>query len=292
MSYVVTIAKAARIPESAPFSGVALLGCLWANPGDMGTTWPTMILVVASTFFLTAFAFIFNDIQDVEHDRRSGSKSKRPLVAGSLSTRSAWLILIVFAVTGNLLLALWAPWSVFCVGLSTLPVSIVYSLRAHPFKTLPVFSTLIHLVSGTQTFIIGAWSIGGADWTPLVIGPFFGLVFAAGHLHHEAADVEADRRSGVRTHAVRFGPKPTLAGGFLLWCLSCAHFSALALLRVVPVIWGWTQLGIFACYLAGFIIIVRFRPDPARLKTLQIIYRIAYLGGGALMAAFALLEPV
>jgi 4-hydroxybenzoate polyprenyltransferase len=251
-----------------------------------------MFLAMACALLLTAFAFTFNDIQDIEYDRKSGSKSERPLITGALSVRSAWLTSIGFLTGGNLLLALWAPWAALCVGLSTIPVSIAYSWRTYPFKTLPALSSLIHLIFGTQAFILGAWSVGNADWTSLGIGAFFGLVFAAGHLHHEVADVEPDRRSGIKTHAVRFGPRPTLMAGFLLWCLSCVHFSGLALLHLVPAPWGWIQLGMFTCYLAGFMLIVRGRPDPNRLKTLQVIYRSAYLGGGVLMATATLLESI
>jgi 4-hydroxybenzoate polyprenyltransferase len=291
MSHLATLVKATRLLESLPFCGAALLGCLWVGVDDVCRIWPTVLLAMASALLLTAFAFTFNDIQDIEHDRISGSKSERPLVKGSLSVRSAWFISIGFLTVGNLLLALWAPWAALCVGLSTIPVSIAYSWRTCPFKTLPALSSVIHLIFGTQAFIVGAWSIGEANAASLAVGAFFGLVFAAGHLHHEVADVEADRSGGVRTHAVRYGPRPTLIAGFLLWCLSCVHFSALSLLHLGPAIWGWTQLGMFTCYLAGFFILLRGRTDPGRLGNLQTVYRIAYLSGGVLMAVAALLEP-
>ncbi len=244
---------------------------------------------MAGAFLLASFAFTFNDLQDLEPDRLSEEKSDRPLVSGALSARSVQVLTASVAVVGIVLLGAGTPRFALYAGLSTIPVSVAYSFRAFSSKTVPGLSSLTHLIFGIQVFVMGAWSTGEPDWISFAVGAYFGLVFAAGHLHHEVADLEADRRSGVRTCAVRFGGRPVLLAGFSLWCLSAAYFSALALLRLVPAAWGWIQLGMFACYLVGFLIVLRRGTNARRLRRLQLVYRGAYLAGGLLMVASALL---
>lgn len=280
---------ALRVRESLPFCGVALLGGLM-NQKTSDCLFPLPLgFTVASAFFLSVFAFMFNDLQDREHDRKSGSKSNRPLVNGSLSVGAGQAISFGVAIVGIALLAIGSTWTALCLGLSTIPVGAAYSWKRLPLKTVPALSSLSHMVFGILIFTLGAWSVSELTMVPLAVGAYFGLVFAAGHLHHEVADLETDRSSGVETHAVRYGGKSTLWAGFVLWCISCAYFTALALLRVVPRALGWIQLGMFACYLIGFFIIPGRSRSPALLKRLQTVYRATYLVGGSLMVAMLLL---
>jgi 4-hydroxybenzoate polyprenyltransferase len=273
-----------------PFCGIALLGGLLSRQSGNSIFPVALGFAVIGVFFMASFAFTFNDLQDIEHDRQSGSKSSRPIVDGSLSFRAARLLSALVAAVGLLLLYAGTSWFVLCVGLSTIPVGIAYSWRRFPLKTVPVLSSLTHLVFGTQVSIIGAWSVSRPDLTSLATGVYFGLLFAAGHLHHEVADLEVDRRSNVRTHAVRYGGKSIVRAGFSLLCISCVYFSMLAMLGIMPAILGWIQLGMFSCYMVGFFLILKGSWDPQRIKRLQKVYRIAYLAGGLLMVTAIILR--
>ena len=290
MSRLILTLRAIRFTETIPFCGVAVFGGLLAQgTGDFSLPIP-LILSSASVFFLAAFGFTFNDLQDVEHDRRSGVKSNRPLVDRSLTIRSAGILTATLAITGIVLLAIGTPWHVLCAGIITLPLSALYSWRRLPLKTIPVFPTLIHLIQGTLVFLLGAWVIAGPDPVFVLIGSYFGLLFAAGHLHHEVLDLEVDRVSGLKTHAVRFGVWPTLWAGFLLWCLSGAGFSALCLLDLIPAALGWIQLGMFSCYLIGFLVLLKRGFTQERMKFLQKLYRGAYAAGGLVMVLLLVVE--
>jgi 4-hydroxybenzoate polyprenyltransferase len=292
MKRLITVLRATRFVECIPFCGVTLLGGLLSSTGNVSELDPALIFTVAGIFFLASFAFAFNNLQDLEIDRQSQQKSGRPLVSGSFSVGSYKIMLAVFALLSLGLLAIGTSWPVLAAGSATILMSWLYSWRRFPFKTVPILSSLLHFVEGSLAFAIGCWSVAVPDLVSLEIGAYFGLVFAAGHLHHEVMDYDADKRCGIRTQAVRFGAKPILWIGFGLWWASAAWFSYLAWQGLVPATLGWIQLGMFASYLTGFIFIAKAQADPVLLKTLQLVYRLTYLAGGLGMLAVLLWERV
>ncbi len=246
MFRIAKIVQAMRLRESVPFFGIAFLGGLMSlEPAEVFPP-TTVLFTMAGTFLLAIFTFTFNDLQDVEYDIRSGFKSDRPLVSGSVYISSVRVISVTTMVAGLALLGIGTPLPVLCVGISTVIMAVAYSWRRTSLKKVPLISSMVHLAGGTLIFVAGAWSVIQPDPLSFMIGAYFGLVFAAGHLHHEVADFKADQESGVKTNAVRFGARPILWIGFTLWCLSCAHYSVLALQGIVPPITGWIQLGMFS----------------------------------------------
>ena len=283
MKRALTVIKALRVGEALPFSGVALLGGMLAQPAKLTRISSALVAAMAGVFCLALFAFVFNDLQDREADQRSGAKPARPLVSGLFSARFMWVLLFSVATAGLLALAIWTNRRVFWAGLVTIILSIAYSMKPVSLKSVPVLSSLIHVTEGTLACVVGWWAVGAANWTSVVVGCYFGLVFAAGHLHHEAADLFADRRSGTRTHAVLFGARTTLLAGLALWTLSAILFSALAFCVLNRQYLGWIQLAMFAAYLWGRAFILRGRNDPAAIKHLQAFYRLVFLSGGLIM---------
>ena len=291
MKRITAIVRVLRLVESLPFCGVALLGGLMAARPPQRLT-PSLGLAILATLLLACFAFAFNELQDVELDRLSETKQHRPLIDGSLSPFAVGMLCVLLLVGGLLLLALVTPRYTIIPGLGMALMGFVYSWRPLHLKTVPVLSTLAHLIFGTLVFSLGACSVGESHPGMALIGLYFGLVFSAGHLHHEVMDLEEDRQLGVKTHAVRFGARPTLWAGFTLWSLSAGYFTVLVLGAgsLIPV--AVIQLGMFACYLAVFPFMLRSRNDATRLKQLQAAYRIAYMIGGFLIAMCLLLGYV
>jgi 4-hydroxybenzoate polyprenyltransferase len=278
--------SAARIAESAPFCGVTLLGGLMARPDAAGLV--ALGHAVAGVLLLASFAFAYNDLQDVEHDRRCGAKTDRCLVSGVVSVASMRWLVLGLAISPILVLAVGTPWPIVGLAVVTLILSTLYSWRPLPLKTVPGASSALHLLQGTLAFVLGAGSVAALKPTSFAVGLYFGLVFAAGHLQHEVADWHTDRLVGVRTHAVRFGPRTTLWIGFSVWSLSCAHFSAMAGLGFVPSRLAAVQLAMYAAYAIGFFSILRGNHDASSLHRLRRFYRPVYLAGGLLMVLLLL----
>lgn len=275
-----------RLGEALPFAGVAWLGAWLAQSAAGEISWPALLIAPPAVFLLASFAFLFNDWQDGPEDRLVPGKPARwcapggrfRLSAVTLGTAGAALALL--ACLGENL-SLWA-------GLASLGLGICYSMRWLPFKQVPVLASLVHVLEGDLAFAIGWWSSGNCSWEALLPGLTFGLVFAAGHLHHEVRDLEADRRAGVRTCAVRFGPRRTMWAGFALWLGSAVPLSLFAWQRpAIPDLPAWINLLLVIGYLVLFLATGRGgdRASAKRLFRLRRLYRLLYLFGGLLMVA-------
>jgi 4-hydroxybenzoate polyprenyltransferase len=283
------ILRTLRIAECIPFCGVALLGALMRLPPELPHAWVSIGIAVVAAFLLTAFVFSFNDIQDLETDRRSGCKASRPLASGTLSKSAAWATSVGAAAIAVLLLAVWKPWPLFAVAGCAIAMGVGYSLKGVSLKTIPVISSLVHIAYATCIYTLGAWSVSVAEPGSLLVGGYFGLVFAAGHLNHEVIDAEPDHRAGVRTHAVLFGTGLAVWASFATFCLSAVYFSLLAIWGWIAGVLGWIQGGMFTGYIVCFLAL-RGQGEPARLRRLQLAYRVVYLAGGLAMVVVLLLK--
>ncbi|RME29519.1 MAG: hypothetical protein D6806_01195, partial [Deltaproteobacteria bacterium] len=203
-----------RIAEAVPLAGVTWLGCLAA---DDSAPYCTQAELVASMFLLTLFAFRFNDLQDLRQDSRTPERARdaERLAARNASSILAELSLLLLA---SLSLAWLAggpiPLTVATAGATC---ATVYSWRKMPLKQVAVAASMLHLAGGDIAFCLGWWGVSDASWHAPVAGLTFGLVFAAGHLQHEALHFEQDSKSGVRTQAVRFGPRACLSAAVVCW---------------------------------------------------------------------------
>ena len=64
------------------------------------------LLGFAAFCLISSVVYIVNDIRDVEKDRKHPAKSKRPIAAGKISARNAWMlaaVLLAAAVVCNAL---------------------------------------------------------------------------------------------------------------------------------------------------------------------------------------------
>jgi len=272
-----------RLGEALPFAGVAWLGAWLAQPAKGAVAWLPLLVAPLAVFLLAAFAFLFNDWQDGPADSLVPAKRIRArtvarhsrLGAGLLGTGG--LAMVLLALPGESR-PLWA-------GLASLVLAICYSMRWFPCKQVPVLASLVHLLEGDLAFAIGWWSSGNNSWEALLPGLTFGLVFAAGHLHHEVRDLEADRLAGVRTCAVRFGPRRTLWIGFLLWLGSALPLTIFVRQRpAIPELVAGINLLLVAGYAVLFFTLGR-GTDSRRGRLLRRLYRLLYLAGGLLMVA-------
>jgi 4-hydroxybenzoate polyprenyltransferase len=69
---------------------------------------------------------VFNDLLDVEGDRRHPQKCKRPIASGRLSVQSAWILLLVVG-TGSLAAAWWLNTKFLIASAGYLGIMLLYS---------------------------------------------------------------------------------------------------------------------------------------------------------------------
>ncbi len=86
-------------------------------------------LAAFAVFSLMASAvYIFNDLNDIEEDRRHPQKKLRPLASGRVSVKTAWIVLVVLSAASLGLAALLSQSLVYVLGIY-FGINILYSLK-------------------------------------------------------------------------------------------------------------------------------------------------------------------
>jgi 4-hydroxybenzoate polyprenyltransferase len=109
-------------------------------------------------------------------------------------------------------------------------------------RSTPIAASLNHLIGGALHFLLGYTAFHAPDLNGLLLGTFFGLVFAAGHLNQEVRDHEGDLLGGVRTSAVVFGSQSAFIASLCLFSLSYALIVSLAAAGILPGFFLWGAL--------------------------------------------------
>ena len=208
--------------------------------------WRVFLLVLAAMISGRTCAMAFNRIVDRRFDALNPRTAGRHLPAGAISMTSAVSLCLL---SGAALVA--ASWMLnpLCFALSPVALFFIcfYSLTKR-------FTDFTHVWLGIALAIapVGAWLAvkGGVEFLPMIDGKlklshsaFVPLVLALSVLLwlfgfdiiYATQDYEFDRRQGLRSLVVRWGPKNALGVAFiahlLLWIL-LAIFGALAAFRL------------------------------------------------------------
>ncbi len=94
--------KLIRLPNVITAACNSLAGALCAGVGL--NRWPDLLMLALSSMSIYAAGILWNDLFDLEEDRRE--RPSRPLPSGEVSVRLAWLISILLTVIGVILAAL------------------------------------------------------------------------------------------------------------------------------------------------------------------------------------------
>jgi 4-hydroxybenzoate polyprenyltransferase len=208
--------------------------------------WRVFVLVLVAMVSGRTCAMAFNRIVDRRFDALNPRTAGRHLPAGAISMTSAVSLCLVSG--AGLVAASWAL-NPLCFALSPLALFFIcfYSLTKR-------FTDFTHVWLGIALAIapVGAWLAvkGGVEFLPMIDGKlklshsaFVPLVLALSVLLwlfgfdiiYATQDYEFDRRQGLRSLVVRWGPKNALGVAFiahlLLWML-LAVFGALAAFRL------------------------------------------------------------
>ena len=208
--------------------------------------WRVFVLVLAAMVSGRTCAMAFNRIVDRRFDALNPRTAGLHLPAGAISMTSAVSLCLLSG--AGLVAASWAL-NPLCFALSPVALFFVcfYSLTKR-------FTDFTHVWLGIALAIapIGAWLAvkGGVEFLPMIDGKlklshsaFVPLVMAMSVLLwlfgfdiiYATQDYEFDRRQGLRSLVVRWGPKNALGVAFiahlLLWIL-LAIFGALAAFRL------------------------------------------------------------
>lgn len=166
-----------------------------------------------------SFSFLVNAIADKEVDRFHDGRSKdmnlsfQPLVTGEVSEKEALYLSVIFLFTSLLFAWLVNPFFLLLIFIVDI-FGYVYSMPPFRFKTKPIVDILCNALSAGVVYIAGL-SIGGANMDLIMILGVF-IMASTFYIPTVVTDYSFDKKAGLNTSAVFFGPKKILKVMYLL----------------------------------------------------------------------------
>jgi len=182
-----------------------------------------VIFAFIAFIFWMSFCFVLNAVGDKDVDKFHNGRSKdmnlayQPLVTGEVTEKKALYLSIMFFIFS--LLFAWLVNSLFFLLILIVDVlGYIYSMPPTRFKTKPIGDILCNTLAGGAIFIAGL-SIGGTNMNPLAILGVF-IVASNFYIPTVITDHEFDKKAGLTTSAVFFGPKKLLQMMYLLTAIA------------------------------------------------------------------------
>ena len=224
-----------RYREALIFQAPAFVGLTFSISQMTVKTGASLIIFALGGFCLMAHVFCFNDWSDWKLDYRSPEKLKHILLNKGITSHEMLTLSVVLGMASLLIFALISS-TLFIIAVMILSLGVVYSFPILRFqgKSIPLFSSILHIVGGLLTFQLGYAFFSAIGTRSLYIGGYFGLLLAAGHLVHEVQDYAGDRRNRISTNAVRFGPGFNFSMSFALSTFSFIYLFGLTHAGLIP----------------------------------------------------------
>lgn len=175
-----------------------------------------------------SFSFILNSLSDKDVDKFHDGRAKdmnlsnQPFVTGEISEKTALFITLILVII-SLFFAWLVNYLFFTLFIIANIIGYIYSMPPTRFKTKPVTDILCNALAAGVALIAGL-SIGGANMNLLfIIGTF--IVAAVFYIPTVVTDYDFDKRAGLKTSAVFFGPKKILTALYPLTIVTLAIFT-------------------------------------------------------------------
>jgi 4-hydroxybenzoate polyprenyltransferase len=228
-----------------PFALAAMVVAARDNRGWPG--WRIFALVLAAMVCARTCAMAFNRIVDRKFDALNPRTAGRPLPSGKLSLLSATILWIISGL--GLLLASFGL-NQLCFALSPVALGMIcfYSLTKR-------FTHYTHVFLGISLALapVGAWlavrgmEVSGREIVEMsVLGAAVILWLVGFDIIYALQDYEFDRKHGLHSLVVAWGPKNALQAAFLAHLLMCGMLFAFGLLcrfRIAYII-GWIIIAV------------------------------------------------
>jgi len=273
-----------RYQDVLILQGSPMFGALFALGDVTASKLAVLGLFALASVLLVAHIFSLNDWAGAAADANDPNKAASVFLTRGVGSRE------VLALSGSLLLSSLVicallPGHTLVLGAAIAALGILYS---HPWlnaKAMPVMSSLPHLLGGLLHFLFGYSLFSPIDGRGILIGLFFALTFAAGHLNQEVRDYDGDRINGLRTNAVVFGRARTFGAGLLAFTLAYADLVVLARAGLVPAAVGALPFVLYPLHAFWAVTTLRSGLTFESVSRLQSRYRILYAIIGLTMAA-------
>ena len=160
-----------------------------------------------------SFSFILNSLSDKDVDKFHDGRAKdmdlsnQPFVTGEISEKTALFIALILVII-SLFFAWLVNYLFFTLFIIANIIGYIYSMPPTRFKTKPITDILCNALAAGVALIAGL-SIGGTNMNlPFIIGCF--IVASVVYIPTVVTDYDFDKKAGLKTSAVFFGPKKVL----------------------------------------------------------------------------------
>ena len=199
-----------------PVWTIAILG-YFRNPIRPESPYQLIWIMLASSG-MAAWAYVVNQIADVESDRRNNKLFFLPL--GMISMKAAHIyagLILWVTVIGSFSISIQAG----IISMAGIALGYIYSGRPFYWKNDPVASTLLNGIGhGSLIFVFGFVGAGGLIGDAILLSVPYLFAVIAVFMGTTLPDVEGDTGSGKRTPAVVLGVKSTTVAMTLFLMIS------------------------------------------------------------------------
>jgi 4-hydroxybenzoate polyprenyltransferase len=222
--------------QASPILGISLGGFSLERCGVLRPC-----LLISGSLALTAHIFVFNDWAEHSKDIRNPRRAILVFDRRGISRYQVARVAIALLILANV--AFFAVgWPAILLGAAITALSFIYSRSAGFGKSTPIAASINHLLGGALHFLLGYTLCHALDARGLMISPFFGLVFAAGHLNQQVRDYDGDLLNGIRTSAVVFGCRRTFLASLCAFTAAYAILAVFAAVGIMPRLLLWSTL--------------------------------------------------
>jgi len=275
--------SAVRWDEVLVLQGAPLIGAIFTIGALSADNVLLLAVFAAGSCCLVAHVFVLNDWSGIHGDLKDPNRAARTFSAKGISRAEFGLLAIALLALSLLLFSLLGS-AALVLALAIAVLSALYSAPSFHMKGVPLFNSLLHLVGGTVHFLLGYATFAAIDLRAVAVGCFFGLVFTAGHLTHEARDCDGDELNVIRTNAVAFGRSRCYFAGLTLFTAAYALLVGLAAWGAVPRILMLAAV-LYPVHLFASLRAARGGLSFDSISRLQRCYRALYAVIGIMMVA-------
>jgi 4-hydroxybenzoate polyprenyltransferase len=271
MKRFLTIFHALRFFESLQISGFFLIGYLFAF---VNYDIKEFLLFFAGCFALV-FSFYahnsFSGYPEDLHNGRLGNIRILPRASFMVVSLAAFIaVLVLFSSNYKLLL--------FSVAIYF--AGVIYSIRGGT-KYRPVLGTLTHIVVEIFQFNLAyVYLFNTVTSTSILVSLYFGILFGAGHIHHEIIDHEPDKLMKIKNLVSLIGVTAAARLCFGCFFLGIIYLSGLYWLSYIE------SIAFYPFLIAGIIHLIVWTATSQRKGILseaslhRRIYRLLYFCAG------------
>lgn len=130
-----------------------LLGVIYT---DVSGYWPQALFAALAFCFTSSAVYIYNDLQDIEEDKKHPHKSRRPIASEAVLIPVA-IGLFVISLIGGLCLAFWVSSSLAAILGVYLLINLIYN---HWLRRVPVFDAICVASGFMLRILAGTIGIG------------------------------------------------------------------------------------------------------------------------------------